>query len=365
MSTDALSRSRSPMRGSDGSVSEEAKWRAGYTYARRRARHRHPDRVADRAAAHVVPARQQREDRQAGGVGRRPALGPQLLRAQVPGRAGARVPGAALALAARTARTAGSARGRPAARGGRRRPRCGRPPGSGSRRGRTRRRSRSARARAACARVTRSNGMPIRDPVAAGAEVGVDAAVAADRGDHRVRVRRARAALSTRWLVENDAGKIGHGVADPARVGVRRARRRRGRRRRRAAACVLLRRDAQVVQGEARDVAPGGRGHRAAVDVALRLVDHDERQQPRVAAPARSRRTTRRTSSWSSRRRPGPASRPCPSCRRAGSSRSPRRRPCRPGRGRPRACRASPPTCGSERTRLPRRQRRRLGRRPT
>ena len=35
MSTPALSRSRSPMRGSAGSVSEDAKWRAGNTNARR------------------------------------------------------------------------------------------------------------------------------------------------------------------------------------------------------------------------------------------------------------------------------------------------------------------------------------------
>ena len=35
MSTDAFSRSRSPMRGSAGSPSEEAKWRAGNTNALR------------------------------------------------------------------------------------------------------------------------------------------------------------------------------------------------------------------------------------------------------------------------------------------------------------------------------------------
>ena len=98
----------------------------------------------------------------------------------------------------------------------------------------------------------------------------------------------------------------------------------------------LLGRDPQVRQRERRDLLERRAGDGAAVDVALRLVDHHRDEQPRVARPARSRRTRRRTSSWSSRRS-RPASPPCRSCRRARSRRSPRRSRCRPGRARPRA----------------------------
>ena len=94
MSTPAFSRSRSPIRGSDGSVSYEAKWRAGYTYARRAAADRDPQRVVDPAAPDLLVAGEQRQDRQPGGVGRRPARRAHRVRAQPPGRARARAPGA-------------------------------------------------------------------------------------------------------------------------------------------------------------------------------------------------------------------------------------------------------------------------------
>ena len=45
------------------------------------------DRMVDVARPHLVVAQEAREDRQAGGVGRRPAIGPQPVRAQVPHRA--------------------------------------------------------------------------------------------------------------------------------------------------------------------------------------------------------------------------------------------------------------------------------------
>ena len=73
MSTPAFSRSRSPIRGSDGSVAVEAKWRAGYTYARRERR------TVTRSAWSIRPRRtspvagEQRQDRQAGRVGGGPA----------------------------------------------------------------------------------------------------------------------------------------------------------------------------------------------------------------------------------------------------------------------------------------------------
>src|SRR2546423_11548425 len=44
-----------------------------------------------------------------------------------------------------------------------------------------------------------------------------------------------------------------------------------------------IRRDLQVGKGEGDDLLERGRRHGAAVDVALRLVDHDRHQQPRVA----------------------------------------------------------------------------------
>ena len=57
-----------------------------------------PQRVADDAAVSLVAAREAGQDRQPGGVGGRPALGAQRVRAQVPGRAAVGVPARALAL---------------------------------------------------------------------------------------------------------------------------------------------------------------------------------------------------------------------------------------------------------------------------
>ena len=71
MSTPAFSRSRSPIRGSDGSVSSEAKWRAGWTYARRVRRTVTRSAWSIRPAPDLVVAGEQRQDRQAGRVGAR------------------------------------------------------------------------------------------------------------------------------------------------------------------------------------------------------------------------------------------------------------------------------------------------------
>src|SRR3954470_24277272 len=54
--------------------------------------------MVDHAAPGLVPAREAGEDGQACRVGRRPAGRPNVVRAQAPGRAGPRVPPAALLL---------------------------------------------------------------------------------------------------------------------------------------------------------------------------------------------------------------------------------------------------------------------------
>ena len=87
-----LSRKRWPMAGSAGSLER------GREVARRiherpaRARHGEAQGVVDRAAAHLVVAREPGKDRQPGGVGGGPAARAQPVRAQVPDRAGAGAP---------------------------------------------------------------------------------------------------------------------------------------------------------------------------------------------------------------------------------------------------------------------------------
>ena len=106
MSTLAFSRTRRPIGGSAGSR------RVGRVVARRvdvrppRARRREAERVVDHAARDLVVAREAGEDRQPGGVGRRPARGPQLVRAQAPDRARAGRPAAPRVAQRRTARRA-------------------------------------------------------------------------------------------------------------------------------------------------------------------------------------------------------------------------------------------------------------------
>ena len=213
MSTDALSRSRSPMRGSAGSSSEEAKWRAGNTNALPALGHGHAQRVRDAAAPDLLVAGEQRQDRQPGGVGARPAGRAQARPAQAPGRAGAGGPAPARRGAARTARRACSGCGRRAARGGRRRrprrPRCGRRAGSGSARGRTRPRSRSAPRERAVRRPTTSYGIPIGPPsqrpepksAFSAPSTPIERTIAAESG--------ATGSASTRWLVDQPDGNSG------------------------------------------------------------------------------------------------------------------------------------------------------------
>ena len=226
MSTDAFSRSRSPMRGSAGSASEEAKWRAGKTNARRRLGHRHAQRVRDPAALDLRVAGEQRQDRQA--RRRRRSSSPP---AAAPARAGSRSrpsrPSSARPpCAARTARRACSGSGRRAARGGRRRPagrpRCGRRAGSGSARGRTRRRTRSApcdRCGAAARRRRRGcrSGRPSQCPEPKSAWMPpsspIERTIAAESG--------ATGNVSTRWFVDHEEGKSGQpaSVAAAAAIG--------------------------------------------------------------------------------------------------------------------------------------------------
>ena len=160
MSTPAFSRSRSPIRGSAGSVSEEAKWRAGKTKARRLCDTVMRSACVMRPCLHLLVAGEQRQDRQARRVGARPARRAQLRLAQAPGRARARRPAAALlaqgeqleqlaAVAVDEQRVAVAVGLRPALDPARR-------AGSGSARGRTRPRSRSAPSTASSRRVTTS-----------------------------------------------------------------------------------------------------------------------------------------------------------------------------------------------------------------
>ena len=147
--------------------------------------------MVDRARGDLVVAHEAGEDRQAGGVGARPAVagaGAFERRFQIaPEPACQPFPGAAR----RTARTACSCRDRRAARGGRRRPRCAGARAAGRARDRTRRRSRSD---------TRTFFVEWPDDGVGDAvpgeraEVGMHRRVEADRADHARPSRRRPAA---------------------------------------------------------------------------------------------------------------------------------------------------------------------------
>ena len=79
-----------PIAGSVGSVSLDAKWVAGRMKPRLGLRERHPDGVVDRAGGDLVVAHQTGQDRQAGGVGARPAERAQSAGEQVESGAGRR-----------------------------------------------------------------------------------------------------------------------------------------------------------------------------------------------------------------------------------------------------------------------------------
>ena len=98
MSKLACSRTRRPIGGRSGSSELEAKWRAGIHVRAPRALGGEAQRVVDRAAAHLLVAREAGQDRQPGGVGRGPAARAQAVRAQVPDRARARAPAPAAGL---------------------------------------------------------------------------------------------------------------------------------------------------------------------------------------------------------------------------------------------------------------------------
>ena len=114
-----------------------------------RARDGEAERVVDPARRHLVVAREPGQDREPGGVGRRPAGGAHAVRAQVPDRARPGRPAAAdPAQRVELVEPAGVAvddEGVAVAVRARRRPRSSRRPGSGTARGRTRRRTRTGR----------------------------------------------------------------------------------------------------------------------------------------------------------------------------------------------------------------------------
>ena len=166
-----------------------------------------------RAALDLAVAREQRQDRQPGRVGRRPALRAQLLRAQVPHGAGAgrHAPGPPsqrvqlvepAAVAVQQQRVAVAVRCA--------RPRCGRRAGSGSARGRTRPRSRSARASARCAWRRRRTGSRSAGP-RSGRSRSPRAAPSssADRAHDRGGVRRDRQRVDPLVGRERGAGTAG------------------------------------------------------------------------------------------------------------------------------------------------------------
>ena len=176
-------------------------------------------------------AGEQRQDRQPGGVGRRPARraeprssagstsrrSPRVQRAGRPCEVEQLVEPAAAAVDA-------------AARGGRRRrrgrPRCGPRAGSGSGRGRTRRRSRSARGCSACAGRPRRTGSRSAGPRRGrsrsrrgGPRPGRSSATIASEPGRDGR-------WSTRWLVGNVRGSSGQPAMRRAPARARRGRRR-------------------------------------------------------------------------------------------------------------------------------------------
>ena len=169
-------------------------------------------RVVDDAARDLVVAREPGEDRQPGGVGRRPARGPQRVRAEIPDRTRAGLPAAALADRARRARRAGRRSCRAAARAGRRptrgRLRCARSSGSGTGPCPTRRRSRTQTRERGVVFETTSNGMPIGAPSQSPepksgwspVESPIDAISCAEFA--------ATGSVSTRWFHALLAGKI-------------------------------------------------------------------------------------------------------------------------------------------------------------
>ena len=178
-----------------------------------------------RPLLHLLIAGEQRQDREAGRVGARPARRAQLRLAQAPASRPSPPSSGRPPCAGRTARRACSGRGRRAARGGRRRPaarpRSARRAGSGSARGRTRRRTRTRTFDSSSSGVTTSYGMPIGppshspEPKSAWIEPSrpIERTIAAESG--------ATGSVSTRWLVENEAGNSGQPASVAAAVGDR------------------------------------------------------------------------------------------------------------------------------------------------